>query len=597
MSKSIKNKFDDHDRELLSNLFGEMEVNSINQIFEGGHKTILEAGEYLFRQGDSQNDLYVVLSGRLRAINESKNGIAILGDIAEGEPVGELALFTGEPRMAAVLAIRKSEVLKISKTEYHAVVVKNPQFASALTKFVINRMRRNVLEQKVEAAPKNIVFIQLQEDYELGPWINEIKNNLEALSIHSQVLDRSTIEIDGTTPLLEILESNKGINLLVCSGKDSEWTKQCLLYADLIILASDFYAKENLYEVEKTHRLYENNILNRKKYLLLLHPESSPVPENTARWFKNRNIHLHIHARKNNIKDLKRLCRIITNQAVGLVLGGSGAKGYAHTGAVNALLNAGVEIDFVGGSSAGALYGIGMTFSDFDFDKINHICEKSTSQELGINDFFLTFLSKNSGQKIGDFSRKIFKETNLEDLWITSYCVSTNMSSREIKTHNTGLVWQQIQESFSSPGIFPPVLVDDQVYVDGGLSENIPIDPMYRYPIKHIIAVSLKGSEPEKIDLNNLPSLWDQIKGKFVKKSRDYNPVATTVMVNSMTLNSKQREEINKSKVSLYFEINLRAVSLLDDSNWKRVVKKGHDQTKTYLEELPLEEKFWIKTS
>lgn len=594
---AMKNNFDDHYRELLSNLFGEMEESSLRQIFEGGIKIELDAGKYLFRQGDSENDLYVVLSGRLRAINEEKSGITILGDIAEGEPVGELALFSDEPRMAAVLAIRKSVLLKISKAEYHAIVAKNPQFASALTKFVINRMRRNVLEQKVEAIPKNIVFIQLQEDYDLGPWINEIKINLEALSIQTQVLDRAFNKDDGSTPALELMESHNGVNLLVCSGKDSEWTKQCLLYADLIILASDFYADSKLYDIEKNHKLYENNILNRKKYLLLLHPENSPVPENTARWFKNRNIHLHIHARKNNNTDMRRICRIITNQAVGLVLGGSGSKGYAHTGAVKALLKAGVEIDFLGGSSAGALYGIGMTYSDFDFDKINEICEKSTSDEFGINDFFLTFLSKSSGRKIGEFSRKIFKETNLEDLWITSYCVSTDMSKNEVKIHNTGLVWQQIQESFSSPGIFPPVVVENQVYVDGGLSENIPIDPMYRYPIKHIIAVSLTGSEPEKIDLNNLPSVWDQIKGKFKKKTPQDNPVATTVMLNSMTFNPRQREEINKSKVSLYFEINLRAVSLLNDANWKRVVKKGNDQTKSYLEELPVEEKFWIKNS
>jgi NTE family protein len=210
MAKSMKNKFDDHDRELLSNLFGEMEEDSIDQIFEEGHKTNLEPGEYLFRQGDVENDLYVVLSGRLRAINESKNGVSILGDIAEGEPVGELALFTDEPRMAAVLAIRKSEVLKISKAEYHAVVAKNPQFASALTKFVIKRMRRNVLEQKVEAAPKNIVFIQLQEDYDLGSWIHEIKNQLEAFSIPSQVLDSASKENDGSNSLPGILESNKG---------------------------------------------------------------------------------------------------------------------------------------------------------------------------------------------------------------------------------------------------------------------------------------------------------------------------------------------------------------------------------------------------
>lgn len=49
-------------------------------------------------------------------------------------------------------------------------------------------------------------------------------------------------------------------------------------------------------------------------------------------------------------------CRIITNRAIGVVLGGGGARGYAHVGAVKALLEAGVEIDLLGGTSAGALY-------------------------------------------------------------------------------------------------------------------------------------------------------------------------------------------------------------------------------------------------
>jgi NTE family protein len=120
---------------------------------------------------------------------------------------------------------------------------------------------------------------------------------------------------------------------------------------------------------------------------------------------------------------------------------------------------------------------------------------------------------------------------------------------------------------------------------------------MYRYPVKNIVAVSLAGSEPEKVDFKTNPSVWEQIKVKFIKKKVYDNPVVTTVMINSMTLNSRQREEINKSKVSLLFEINLRAVSLLDDSQWKKVVKKGHDQTKSYLEKLVDEEKFWLKSS
>jgi predicted acylesterase/phospholipase RssA len=147
------------------------------------------------------------------------------------------------------------------------------------------------------------------------------------------------------------------------------------------------------------------------------------------------------------------------------------------------------------------------------------------------------------------------------------------------------------------PGIFPPVMIDDRIYVDGGLSENIPVDPMYLYPVKHIVAVSITGSEPEKLDFNANPSVWAQIKGTFTKKKVYDNPVVTTVMVNSMTLNPRQKEEINKSKVSLLLEINLRAVSLLDDSQWKKVVKKGHDQTKSFLAVLAEEEKFWLKSS
>lgn len=593
----MKNKFDDHYRELLSNLFGEMEESSLKQIFEAGKKIELDAGEYLFKQGDSENELFVVLSGRLRAINEAKGGTVILGDIAEGEPVGEIALFTNEPRMAAVLAIRKSIVLEISKAEYHSAVAKNPEFASALTRFVINRMRRNVLEQKVEAIPKNIVIIQLQQDLNIDYWVTEIKSKLETMHIPTQVLGLEKKGEKNFKELPELLEQHKGVNLIVCSGEDKDWTKQCLLYADLVILASYFYADPALYDIEKNQKLYENNILNRKKYLLLLHPENVDVPENTSKWFKDRNIHLHIHARKNNSKDMSRLCRIITNQAVGLVLGGSGAKGYAHVGAVQALLEAGVEIDFVGGSSAGALYGIIMAFADFQHKRIEAICHQSAESDLGINDFFLTFFAKNSSQKIEEFSKNVFGNTALEDLWVTSYCVSTDMTNNEVKIHSTGKVWQQVQESFLSPGIFPPVVVDDQVYMDGAMADNIPIDPMYRYPVKNIIAVSLSGSEPEKVDFKNVPSVWEQVKGKFAKKKRYDNPVITTVMVNSMTFNSRQREEINKSKVSLFFEINLRAVSLLDDSKWKRVVKKGHDQTKSYLNELPEEEKFWIKNS
>lgn len=582
--------FDPYIQDLLKNLFGEVEEGILKEIFDTGTIQSIETGDYLFKQGEAQNELFIVLSGRLRAIQEKDGNAVILGDIAEGEPVGEIALFTNEPRMASVIAVRKSAVLQMNQSQYRTIVSKSPDFAAALTRFVINRLRRNVLQQHVEAAPKNIALIHLQPEQDISDFINSVKDQLEMDFLATKIHRKEDTE---TSSLFETLEAHKGTNLMYCSGQDQEWTKHCLLYADLVLVISDFGSSKELHAVEKDHGLYEGHILNKKTFLLLLHREETERPYGTQDWLKERPVNLHLHIRKNHEKDIRRLSRMLTNKAVGLVLGGGGTKGYAHVGAVKALLKSGLEVDFVGGTSAGAIYGIAMTFSDFDFDNIDQICKQSAAREEGVNDFFLNIFSNKAKSGAEDFIQKLFGEADLEDLWINSYCVSTNISNSEVRIHNKGKIWEQVQASFALPGIFPPVIIEDQVYVDGGVSDNLPVDPMYRYPIKHIIAISLNGSDPEDLGSENFSKKWDKLKDAFGKNKKYDNPALTSVLVNTMTLNSRQKEEITKSKVSLYFELNLRAVSLLDDSKWEKVVKKGYEQTRDFLSDLPDKERFW----
>lgn len=134
-----------HDIDVLACLFTELEHDALQKIMEAGEKRSIEPGSYLFRQGDVENSLYIVLRGRLRAVKEDANGLQNLGDIGEGEPTGEFALFTNEPRMASVLAIRKTTVLGINKQEYLKLVAKNPAFAGMLTSFLIKRSARGTL--------------------------------------------------------------------------------------------------------------------------------------------------------------------------------------------------------------------------------------------------------------------------------------------------------------------------------------------------------------------------------------------------------------------------------------------------------------------
>lgn len=583
-----------HNRKILRRLFGELEEEILTQILENGKSLELETGTFLFHQGDRDNSLYIVISGRFRALAKQDGGaLHALGDIGEGEPIGEFALFMGEPRSASVVAIRKSIVLEIKEAQYLDIVSRHPAFSSKLTRFVVNRLRRNALQQHLETSAKNIAVINLQSENDISEYTEAIKKEFESLDVSIQILDHDSHAKLETQEMYDTLEQHHGLNFLVCSDLDLVWSRQCIIYADLVVLATDFYEESKIQTIEKHLDLYSQSILNKKIYLLLLHPEKAKFPENTRRWFIDRKIDLHIHYRKNHGPDIRRFARILANKAIGLVLGGGGAKGFAHLGVIKALYEEGIEVDFLGGTSAGALYGMTAAYCDFDKDKIDFYSKDSAKSKLTTNDFTIPLISFMSGKKMSNYLIKMMGDTHLEDFWVGSYCVSTNYSNASSRVHDRGLAWKQIEASIAIPGIYPPVVIDNQLHVDGGVVDNLPIETMYNYPVRHIIAISLTQLKSQPVDFDETPSaaamLWDKITGK--KKFR--LPGITSILVNSLTLNSRQKQEMTKSGVAIYLEMDLKGIGMMDDSRWKEIVQKGHDQMKATLESLPIEERFW----
>ncbi|HSF53370.1 MAG TPA: patatin-like phospholipase family protein [Algoriphagus sp.] len=583
-----------HNRNILLRLFGNLEETLLTEILKNGRTSELDTGEFLFHQGDQDNSLYVVISGRFRALAKQEDGsLHALGDIGEGEPIGEFALFMAEPRSASVVAIRKSIVLELKESQYLDIVSKHPEFSSKLTRFVVNRLRRNALQQHLETSAKNIAVINLQAEKDISDYTEAVKKEFESLNVSIQILDHESHSNLETQVMYDTLEQHKGLNFLVCSDADMNWSKQCIIYADLVVLATDFYGKSEIYEIEKHLDLFSQNILNKKIYLLLLHPEKAKFPENTRRWFVDRKIDLHIHYRKNHGPDIRRFARILANKAIGLVLGGGGAKGFAHLGVIKALGEEGIDIDFLGGTSAGALYGLSAAYCDFDREKIDFYSKDSAQSKLTKNDFTFPIISIMSGRKMSNYIKKIMGNTHLEDFWVGSYCVSTNYSNATSRIHDKGLAWKQIEASIAIPGIYPPVVIDNQLHVDGGVVDNLPIETMYKYPVSHIIAISLTQLKSRPVEFDETPSsasiLWDKITGK--KKYR--LPGITSILVNSLTLNSRQKQEMSKSGVAIYIEMELKGIGMMDDTKWKQIVQKGHDQMKEALEKVPENERFW----
>ncbi|MFZ1705277.1 MAG: cyclic nucleotide-binding and patatin-like phospholipase domain-containing protein [Saprospiraceae bacterium] len=553
----------------------------------------LEAGQYLIQQGDIENHMYIVLNGMFRTVVESEQGTQVLGDVSVGEPVGELAIFTKAPRSASVIALRHSTVLTLDEADYIHLSKKYPTFSISLTRYIILRLTQNAKQGKAGGAPKNIAVIQLHPEDDLQIFMKLFQQEFVKMNAAIHIYDAESLKNTNKKVLFDKMDTHNGLNFLMCDSENLEWTNLCLVYCDLVILTSYFGQKSDIISLEQTLKLHEKNVLNKKNYLLLLHDENGPEPEHTNRWYEGRELALHLHIRKNNEKDARRFGRIILHKGIGLVLGGGGAKGIAHAGATEALVEDGLEFDFIGGTSAGALLAVGIAHSDFNFTKLAKYCESGALHKVTTNDYTFPMLSLMSGRKIRRYLNDILQEKLLEDLWINTFCITTNFSTSQMNIIEKGLAKKCIEASTAIPGLLPPVIFDQQLHIDGGLLDNLPIEPMFQKPVKHVVAISLSEQENIVINETTTPSVRKLIWSKYFKKTKTTMPGIPTLLINSLTISSNQKQKNKKGQASTYLVLQLKGFGFLDWSKWRSLIKTGYKQTKDYLSTLPKEDKFW----
>ena len=158
-----------------------------------------------------------------------------------------------------------------------------------------------------------------------------------------------------------------------------------------------------------------------------------------------------------NDKCVDRLARIIAGKSVGLVLSGGGARAYAHIGAIQAMREAGVPIDFLCGASMGAVVAACVAM---DWPQ--------AEMEARIRDAFV------SSNPLGDH----FGYMLIENLPTTFFCVSSDIIDGSARVHNRGMLRNALRASIALPGILPPVIDDHALLVDGAVVNNFPTDIM-----------------------------------------------------------------------------------------------------------------------
>ncbi len=593
----------------LAKLFGTLDDAMVQDMDTWGKWISLKSNEFLFRKGDEGDGMYIVVNGRLRAVTEDESGKErVLNEIERGESVGEIALITGEDRTASVYAIRDSELVKISKSEFEQIAAKYPQLMKSISQVLIHRLRKSEGVSTKIGTAMNVTVIPVNPDVPVSDFAGRLA---AALSPFGPCLHLSSQRLSGLLGLrmiekysqdnllsnrlavwLDEQETNYRFIVYEADRTPSSWTEQCLRQADQILLIAEARTKPALGEIEAALLQPAKRKTSARQTLVLSHPDGSTLPSGTLHWLSERHVDAHLHLRWNTDGDFGRLARMLGGCAVGLVLGGGGARGFAHIGVIRALKEAGIPIDIVGGTSMGSIISAEQALG-WDHEEMLSVNRENFIKEKPLRDYTLPLLSIIKGKKFNALAKKVFGEFFIEDLWIDYFSVSSNLTTSEMTILRKGPLWKAVRASSSLPGVFPPFLHGTNLLVDGAILNNLPGDIMRNLATGPIIVSDVSPHKDLSFDRQEFPSPWRVLERKLspFKKSIK-TPNIMDILMRTAEISSDYRAVVAERTADLYLRLPVEQYMLLEFKALEKAAETGYRYTKKKIENIRNEPAF-----
>ncbi|WP_333877654.1 patatin-like phospholipase family protein [Flavobacterium sp.] len=269
---------------------------------------------------------------------------------------------------------------------------------------------------------------------------------------------------------------------------------------------------------------------------------------------------------------------------IGLVLSGGGAKGFAHIGVLKVLEEAGVKIDYIGGTSMGAVVGglyasgysatqIDSIFYNTDFDELlqdyiprssKSFYEKRNDEMYAISLPFHKFkigipiaLSKGmyNYNLLSKLTHRVRHVRNFNELPIPFICVATDIETGDCVLLKEGYLAQAMLASSAFPSLFSPVEIDGRVLIDGGVVNNYPAEEVRKMGADIIIGVDVQD------DLKNRDALKD----------------ATRILVQITNLDMIKRMEEMKKITDIYIKPDISKYGVISFDDGREIIKKGEE--------------------
>jgi NTE family protein len=553
----------------------------------------LARNEALFWQGDIPENIHIIAEGKLSANLTLANGESrFVGYIEVGETAGESGALTNEPRSLTIKAIKNSVIYKLSSKNFIELCHTQPAVMFATIHPVIERSRRLLRSLASEQADSQIVLIAANPQINIEHFAAKLTENAashNSLTVFNDFINSEQGDLTQTREQVAVLEkklANKIIYLI--QTLDSPLSKYCLAKANKLYIIAHSQATPQIDGalLAKIHHFRPH--LTKDPELIILHNDGVTMPAHSNKWLALTQFSLHHHLRISLTKDYQRLLRFIRGKAVGLVLSGGGTRGWAHLGVIKALREKKIPIDMIGGTSVGAIVAGCYAVQENYLDTKNRFQRLVNLSHHAISWRYLTWpiISLFSAKNFTEAQQAVFSNISIEDLWMPYFCVSCNLATNAEEVHRDGVLWQKTRASSSMPGLIPPMVIDGEMHLDGGLLNNLPIDVMRNFIGKkgQVIAVDLNNiiRDTQKYSFPPSLTLKQIILAKLdIRKYKFVFPRFVETFLRSIFISSLAKSKQNSVAANTMISFNLATYRLLhtNTKQAEKLITIGYETT------------------
>lgn len=250
------------------------------------------------------------------------------------------------------------------------------------------------------------------------------------------------------------------------------------------------------------------------------------------------------------------------NNRVALVLGGGGAKGFAHVGVIEALVENNIPIDLIIGTSSGSI--IGSLYADNpDTKNLKDKIFSLKKQSLLSQNLVSPLYSLSTDIKLRKFLISNFRNKNIEDLKIPFVAVATSLETNKALRLTSGPVVPAVHSSSALPILFPPVYIYQQHLIDGAAVEPVPVITAKEYKPKIIIAVNISSAPKQTLDYSTVPVL------------KGYNAIGFAYQAFSIAYSELSKIQTQLADIAIVPD--LEDFDIFDDNSKEEIYRRGKE--------------------